>query len=72
MLLEFNGISLDLSLIQGRGGAIPNAPGIYAEIHWPTMTIRIGESKNIRSRNLGHIRWADKHRAGTHNEKNEP
>lgn len=48
---------------------MPKGHGIYAEVHWPTMSLRIGESQAVRARNMGHIRWADKHKAGTHNEK---
>ncbi len=48
---------------------MPRGPGIYAEIHWPTMSLRIGESKNVHARNRGHINWANKHRSGTHKEK---
>ncbi|WP_170399034.1 hypothetical protein [Ruegeria arenilitoris] len=62
----YRGIKFNLSFERGCGGEMPAGPGIYAEVHWPTMNIRIGESKNVRSRNRGHIRWADKHKAGTH------
>ena len=65
----YEGIELNLDFKKGDGGDVPNIPGIYAEIHWPTRSLRIGESKNMRSRNLQHINWANKHRAGTHNEK---
>jgi len=62
-------IEFNLDFKKGCGGEMPRGPGIYAEIHWPTMSLRIGESKNVHARNRGHINWANKHRAGTHNEK---
>ncbi|HMO08517.1 MAG TPA: hypothetical protein PKD10_12850 [Paracoccaceae bacterium] len=69
--MELRGIRLNLDFVQGRGDvlAMPAGPGIYAEIHWPTRSLRIGESQAVRARNLSHIRWADRHRSGTHNAK---
>jgi hypothetical protein len=67
--LEYQGIFLNLDFQPGQGGEMPAGPGIYAEIHWPTRSIRIGESKNVRARNRAHIRWADKHQAGSHSPK---
>lgn len=68
----YRGVKFELNFIQGDGdiNAMPTHGGIYAEIHWPTLSIRIGETGNsMRGRNRSHMRWADKHRNGTHNEK---
>ncbi|MEO0344111.1 MAG: hypothetical protein AAF198_11810 [Pseudomonadota bacterium] len=68
----YRNIHLDLTFIEGKGPVsnMPTHGGIYAEIHWPTRSIRIGETGNsMRGRNRSHMRWADKHLEGTHNEK---
>lgn len=67
-MLEFDGIPLILDFVRGHGDVrlLPNGPGIYAQVHWPALSLRIGESGHVRSHNLAHIRWAEKHRAGTH------
>jgi hypothetical protein len=67
-MLEFAGVALNLEFVKGRGDVrlLPNCPGIYAQVHWPTRSLRIGESKHVRTHNLAHIRWAEKHRDGTH------
>lgn len=70
--MVFRGIHFNLSFIKGEGDVakMPTHGGIYAEVHWPTRSIRIGESGgSMRGRNRSHMRWADKHRNGTHNEK---
>ncbi len=69
--MDFEGIPLHLDFRRGFGDVskMPTGFGIYAEIHWPTLNLRIGESQNVRARNLAHIRWADKHRFGTHSPK---
>jgi hypothetical protein len=69
--LEFQGIKLNLDFHPGFGDVrnMPTGHGIYAEIHWPTRSIRIGESKAVQSRNKSHIRWANKHLEGTHGTK---
>lgn len=41
-------IEYNLDFKKGCGGEMPRGPGIYAEIHWPTMSLRIGESKNVQ------------------------
>jgi hypothetical protein len=66
--MDFQGIPLNLDFRQGLGNVrdLPTGPGIYAQVHWPTRSLRIGESQSVRKHNLAHIRWADKHRAGTH------
>ncbi|CTQ76204.1 hypothetical protein LAX5112_04516 [Roseibium alexandrii] len=64
MKLLYKNIEFDLDFHKGRGGEMPSGPGIYAEIHWPTNSLRIGESKNIKSRNRGHISWANRQRSG--------
>ena len=40
--------------------------GVYAEIHWPTNSLRIGHAKEFRGRHMGHVNWAGKHKNGTH------
>jgi hypothetical protein len=68
-MTDINGVMMNLKFVQGQGDNIPAAPGIYAEIHWPTMNIRIGESKNMKSRNQSHKNWARKHKEGSHDER---
>ena len=69
--MDYLGIHLNLEFRQGFGDVrkMPVGHGIYAEVHWPTRNLRIGESQGVRARNLAHIRWADKHREGTHTVK---
>ena len=69
--MEFQGIKLNLDFRPGFGDVrkMPTGHGIYAEIHWPTRNIRIGESQAVRARNLSHISWANKHRQGRHGPK---
>lgn len=69
--LEFRGIRLNLLWVPGQGDVsrMPTGHGIYAEVHWPTRSLRIGESQAVRARNLSHIRWANKHFEGTHSPK---
>ena len=69
--MEFRGIELNLDFRPGFGDLsnMPAGHGIYAEIHWPTRSIRIGESQAVRARNLSHMRWANKHREGAHGPK---
>lgn len=64
MKLFFKDIELNLDFQKGSGGEMPSAPGIYAEIHWPTKSLRIGESKNIKARNRDHINWANRQKTG--------
>lgn len=66
--MDYQGIILDLEFRQGFGAVLdlPTGHGIYAQVHWPTRGLRIGESQNVRKHNRAHIRWADRHRAGTH------
>ena len=69
--LSFQGIKLNLEFRPGQGtvDAMPTGHGIYAEVHWPTKSLRIGESKAVRARNRAHMRWAQKHRDGSHTPK---
>ena len=72
IIMVYKGIQFNLSFSEGEGNVadMPTHGGIYAEIHWPTRSIRIGETGNsMRGRNRSHMRWADKHRNSTHNEK---
>ncbi|MEM6382041.1 MAG: hypothetical protein AAF739_05150 [Pseudomonadota bacterium] len=68
--MMYRAIQFNLEFVEGEGNVshMPTHGGIYAEIHWPTRSIRIGETGNsMRGRNRSHMRWADKHRMGTHN-----
>ncbi len=68
----YKGVQLNLSFFKGEGnvGNMPTHGGIYAEIHWPTKSIRIGESgRSMRARNRAHMRWAEKHRRNEHNQQ---
>lgn len=68
----YRDIEFTLAFVRGKGCVdnMPNHGGIYAEIHWPTVSIRIGETGiSMRNRNRSHMRWADRHRNGTHTEK---
>lgn len=70
----YEGILLNLQFKQGAGDVneMPTHGGIYAEIHWPTKSLRIGETGNsLRARNRGHLKWAEKHRLGTHTKPEE-
>jgi hypothetical protein len=70
--MTYKDVYFNLVFKQGEGDVanMPTHGGIYAEIHWPTLSIRIGETGNsMRGRNRAHMRWADKHRNGSHNEK---
>ena len=66
--MDYQGILLNLEFRQGFGDlrSLPTGHGIYAQVHWPTRSLRIGESQSVRKHNQAHIRWADKHRAGMH------
>ena len=68
----YRGIKFNLTFTEGNGSVekMPTHGGIYAEIHWPTRSLRIGETGNsMRGRNRFHMRWADKHRNNSHDEK---
>ena len=70
--MRYKGVQFNLSFVEGKGDVdnMPTHGGIYAEIHWPTRSIRIGETGiSMRGRNRSHMRWADKHYNSTHNEK---
>ena len=67
--MNYRGIRFQLEFHPGIGDVslMPTHGGIYAEVHWPTKSLRIGETGNsMRARNRSHMRWADKHRDGTH------
>lgn len=66
--MEFAGVVLNTNFHPGSGdiGSLPTGHGFSAQIHWPTLGIRNGESGVVRSRNQGHRRWAEKHRLGLH------
>ena len=70
--MAYRGVEFNLSFSEGEGdvASMPTHAGIYAEIHWPTRSLRIGETGNsLRGRNRSHLRWAEKHRAGAHKGK---
>jgi len=43
-------IEFNLGFHKGCGGEMPRGPGIYTEIHWPTMSLRVGASSLIWSK----------------------
>jgi hypothetical protein len=46
--------------VPGRGwyGDLPSLPGLYAEIHWPSRGVRIGETgRSIRGKIAHDLRW---------------
>jgi hypothetical protein len=65
---RFREIDLNVDWVQGRGprAALPNLPGVYAEIHWPSRAVRIGETgRSIRAK-IGHdLRWFTSMEDGT-------
>ena len=69
MFLEFSGLRLNVNWAQGRGidpERLPNSPGIYAEIYWPELGVRIGETGNsIRGKIKHDIRWFEGMKNGT-------
>lgn len=69
MVIEFEGIRLNVSWIEGKGvepEQLPNRPGIYAEIYWPERGVRIGETGNsIRGKIKHDIRWFEGMKNGT-------
>ncbi len=71
--LKFRDYSLNISFPEGAGAVneMPNAPGVYAEIHRPTNYIRVGHAADMKSRNKSHLAWAEKHRLGTHTKPSE-
>lgn len=72
VVMIYKDILFNLVFIEDEGDVanMPTHGGIYAEVHWPTRSIRIGETGNsMRGRNRSHMRWADKHRNDEHNAK---
>lgn len=56
----FKGLELNVDWVLGRGlyGMLPSLPGIYAEIHWPSRGVRIGETgRSIRAKIAHDLRW---------------
>jgi hypothetical protein len=59
--IDFQGIQLSVGW-QADGGVsvseLPKVPGIYAEIHWPKMGVRVGETGgSIRTKIRHDIHW---------------
>lgn len=66
--ITFDGLELNVDWRPGRGSraALPALAGVYAEIHWPTRGVRIGETgRSIRAK-IGHdVRWFKGMQTGT-------
>lgn len=66
--LVFKGVRLDIDWRLDKDVPIellPKACGLYAEIHWASMGVRIGESINIRARHQEGRSWMRQMHAGT-------
>jgi len=66
--LVFEGISLNIDWRPGHGAhtALPALPGVYAEVHWPSRGVRIGETgRSIRAKIAHDIRWFQGMQNGT-------
>jgi hypothetical protein len=58
--LRFKDIELNISWVAGTGSPanLPALPGVYAEIHWPSRGLRIGETgRSIRAKIAHDLRW---------------
>lgn len=59
--ITFEGLELNVDWVPGRGlppGTLPALPGIYAEVHWPSRGVRIGETgRSIRAKIAHDLRW---------------
>jgi hypothetical protein len=56
----FQGLELNVEWTPGRGpfSELPALPGTYAEIHWPSRGVRIGETgRSIRAKIAHDLRW---------------
>ncbi len=66
---EFRGIQLATGWMPDSGVPIPElpaTPGIYAEIYWPLLGVRIGETGNsIRAKIRHDVRWFQSMKDGT-------
>jgi hypothetical protein len=66
--VHFRGLELNVDWVPGSGlySALPALPGIYAEIHWPSRGVRIGETgRSIRAK-IGHdLGWFRAMQEGT-------
>lgn len=59
-VLEYKGIILNVDWRRENDVPVeklPREPGVYAQIHWATNGVRIGESINIRARNQQARSW---------------
>ena len=67
--LEFRGIELNVNWVAGQGtpvNELPACAGVYAEIYWPELGVRIGETGiSIRGKIRHDIRWFESMRDGT-------
>ncbi len=61
--VEHRGVSLNLDWTPGNGSAVDELPpsaGIYAEVCWDKLGVRVGETgKSIRAKIRHDIRWFD-------------
>jgi hypothetical protein len=55
--LKFEAIRLKMAWTRGEGPILPRGAGVYVEVLWPVLGIRIGQSKNVQSRHRGALRW---------------
>lgn len=66
--LRFKDIDLSIDWSPGRGSPLrlPALAGVYAEIHWPTRGVRIGETgRSIRGKIAHDLRWFRSMQDGT-------
>lgn len=67
-ILDYKGIILNVDLQRENDmpvDSLPTVPGIYAQIHWRSMGVRIGESVNIRARHQQARSWFKGMHSGT-------
>lgn len=65
MIIE--GIEFNMDWREGTSPrpALPQRAGLYCEVIWPVRGIRIGRSRDIRSRHDGHCSWMKSMKKGT-------
>jgi hypothetical protein len=67
--MRFQDIDLNTAFSPGAGtpvAALPDRPGIYAQVHWPQRGLRIGETgRSIRAKIRHDIRWFEAMFRGT-------
>lgn len=58
--VSFRDLELNVDWVPGRGSQslLPDLPGVYAEVHWPSRGVRIGETgRSIRAKIAHDLRW---------------